>query len=276
MEAGRIKKMNIILKTLIVSIFFIPAIFPGVCLGITAGALKGMMDRGEKITIVDIRSLESFREGHIYGAINIPAGIIARKPLPPIGRVIVCGNDLHRDTILKSVDDLTAKTGIQAEMLEGGFAAWEALKLPRTRKRGLKSEHFHYITYQQLKNASAINHDIVLVDLRSSSEEEKQVSSEMTSNSIQELTDLPDKFPGLKVITPSNKDGKFSSAVLSGIVQSGNSRIHILIDMGDGKAEKTARRLKAAGRNQVSILTGGERTLQMDGQPVTKILETGN
>ena len=191
--------MNSILKTLIVSIFFIPAILPGVCLGITAGALKGMMDKGEKITIVDIRSLESFREGHIYGAINIPAGIIARKPLPPIGRVIVCGDDFHRDTILKSVDDLTAKTGIQAEMLEGGFAAWEALKLPRTRKRGLESEHFHYITYQQLKNASAINHDIVLVDLRSSSEEEKQDLSETPAVSIEGLTSLSNKFRDLKL-----------------------------------------------------------------------------
>ena len=34
--------------------------------------LKGMMDRGENISIIDVRAPEDYAKGHIPGAVNLP------------------------------------------------------------------------------------------------------------------------------------------------------------------------------------------------------------
>ena len=275
--------MKNVLKGLVINMVFVLAVLPDVGLGITVEAFKGMLDHGDEVTIIDIRPRVSYTEGHIPGAINIPAGIIARKLLPPIGRVIVCGDGIRTDLTLKSVEDLNAKAGIQADVLEGGFAAWEALSLPSTQRRGVKRERFRYITYQELNKASANNRDIVLVDIRSSGEAEKHTASELPALSVEGLSDLSEKFPGVEIVTLDRRDlgsdskaGDISIAALTGIKASRHNRVYVLIDRGDGKAEKVARRLHAAGIKQVVILVGGESILQRDGQPGFKTEVTGN
>ena len=95
--------MKNMLKCFAITIMFTLVVSPQAALGIEAGALKELLDQGEKVTIIDIRSLKLYTENHIRGSINIPAGIIARKPLPPIGRVVVCGDGLRIDITLKAV-----------------------------------------------------------------------------------------------------------------------------------------------------------------------------
>ena len=269
MEARGVTQMKNVLKGLVISIVFILAVLPEVCFGITVEALKEMLDQGDKVTIIDIRSRVFYTECHIPGAINIPAGIIARKPLPPIGRVIACGDGIDKEQTLEAVRTLDEKAGIQADLLEGGFAAWEALNLPSTRRRGVKRERFRYITYQKLKKVSANNRDIVLVDIRGSCEVKKQTSSEMSAISVENLSNLSEKFPGVEIITLDRRN------LRSGI-KAGHNRVYVLIDRGDGKAEKAARRLHAAGIKQVVILAGGERILQREGRSGLKTIESRN
>ena len=283
MEARGVTQMKNVLKGLVINMVFVLAVLPDVGLGITVEAFKGMLDHGDEVTIIDIRPRVSYTEGHIPGAINIPAGIIARKLLPPIGRVIVCGDGIDKGEALEAVRTLNEKAGIQADLLEGGFAAWEALNLPSTKRRGVKRERFRYITYQELKKASANNRDIVLVDIRSSGEVERHTASELPALSVEGLSDLSEKFPGVEIVTLDRRDlgsdskaGDISIAALTGIKASRHNRVYVLIDRGDGKAEKVARRLHAAGIKQVVILVGGERILQREGRSGLKTIESRN
>src|SRR4030043_401175 len=84
---------------------------------------------GEQVTIIDIRALELYREGHIPGAINMPATIISKKKLPPLGTVVVYGDGIRTDLTNGAAEALNAMSGIEAVMLDGGFSAWESLNL---------------------------------------------------------------------------------------------------------------------------------------------------
>ncbi|MFA6632453.1 MAG: hypothetical protein WCU90_09150, partial [Kiritimatiellia bacterium] len=43
--------------------------------------------------------------------------------------------------------------------------------------------------------------------------------------------------------------------------------LYVLIDAGDGAAERTAQALKAAGISRVAILAGGETIIRRKGEP---------
>lgn len=268
METGGVKKMKNILVGSMVGILLALAVMPGVCHGITGEELKVMLGQDEAVTIIDIRDRGLYTEGHIPGAINIPSGIIESKQLPPIGRVIVCGDGIRNDLTLKALDALNSKEGIQAEMLEGGFAAWEALNFPNTGRIGVKRELFRSITYQEFQKASADNSHLVLVDMRRWNGEEDRNESEAN------LSDLSGKFPGLEILTLENrggdsggKNGDIPIAAIVGHRGPRHDRIYVLIDSGGGEAERLARRLHAAGITEIAILLGGEEALKREGRP---------
>jgi rhodanese-related sulfurtransferase len=236
----------------------------GVCQGhgATVADLQKRLAEGKPVTIIDVRPNELYRNGHIEGAINIPANLLPAKKLPALGQVIVCAEGLGRDKVEESVSCLNGKTGIQAEALDGGFAAWETAQGGNTRPMGLQSESLIHITYDQLKTTKMT--DVVLVDLRRNSLSTRQSVNSATNVSEAALTDLSKEFPGA-VISPS----PFS---LAGAKQSSANRresapLLVLIDTGNGIAEETARSLQANGYRRVVILAGGEQTLARQGQP---------
>jgi rhodanese-related sulfurtransferase len=265
--------MKNMLKCFAITVIFTLVISPQAALGIEAGALKEMLDQGEKVTIIDIRSLKLYAANHIRGAINIPAGIITRKPLPPIGRVIVCGDGIRQDITLKAVEELNTRPGIQAEPLAGGFAAWQTLNLPGSRSPGMKSEALRYITYEELCNASEGNQNMVLVDMRLAVKKKVKTGRDTAAGDNPNLSDLSEKFPDLEVITLDRKNTNYSTkgdeislSKFSGTKRGGDDKVYVLIDSGDGKSEDVARRLYGSGLNQVVILIGGERILQREGR----------
>lgn len=232
---------------------------------ITPESFKEMMEQDDKVTIIDVRGTGIYSQGHIPGAINIPSSIIAMKRLPSIGDVIVYGDGIRIDLTVAAVDELNTRTGIQAEMLEGGFAAWVALNLSTTHKAGLGKIRFRYLTYHDLEKAAAHNPDIVLVDLRT--------KTDSTQASPETLTDLSEKFPGRHIIRPDRKRGAagkqwdIASSILKGKKGSHHRYHYVIIDNGDGEGQKVASRLFAAGVKRVAILIGGEQILRRDGQP---------
>jgi rhodanese-related sulfurtransferase len=265
--------MKNMLKGFAITIIFILVILSETSFGIEVGALKEMLDRGEKVTIVDIRSLNLYTENHIRDAINISAGIIARKPLPPIGRVIVYGDGIRKDITSRAVEALNSKTGIQAELLAGGFAAWQSLNLPSTQSPGMKNERLRYITYEELRRASEGNQNMVLVDIRPAGKKKNKAEQKLSTDDNRNSFDLVEKFPDLEVISLDPKDPGLSTkskeisiAELSGLKKSGHTKVYVLVDRGDGKSEKVARRLYGSGIKQVTILVGGEKILQKEGQ----------
>jgi len=236
----------------------------GVCQGhgATVAELQQRMADGASVTIIDVRPNELFRNGHIEGAINIPASLLPAKTLPALGQVVVCAEGLGRDKVEDSVSCLNKKTGIQAEALEGGFAAWETARGGNTRTMGLQPESLVHITYDQLKTAKMT--EVVLVDLRRASPAVRQSVNSSTNASEAPLTDLGKEFPGAR-ISPS--PFSIPATRQSNVTGRESAPLLVLIDTGNGTAEDTARSLKANGYHRVVILAGGERTLERQGQP---------
>lgn len=91
----------------------------------TVKDLKAMIDRGEEITVLDVRSPMEFKMGHVPGAINLPLGSApANAPaLDPASKVaIICHSGMRSSVACKSL----AGTYPSALNVEGGTAAWQA------------------------------------------------------------------------------------------------------------------------------------------------------
>lgn len=94
--------------------------------------LKTRLDWGEPaLTIVDVRSLETFNAGHIQGAISLPMDVLVTR----IGQTIETSRDIY---IYGETDEETAQAANQlrdagytnvAEVI-GGVAAWKAVGYP--------------------------------------------------------------------------------------------------------------------------------------------------
>lgn len=218
---------------------------------------------GEKITFVDVRAKVLFQQGHIPGAINVPAALVPAKQLPPVGRVVVYDDGLGRDTATAAMNALNQKTGITAEVLDGGFATWESARATTTKAAGMKPEETQFITYADLNEVQSDH--VVLVDLRKEPAQLRQASAAAQPAAPPEpLTDLRQQFTKVRGITRSPFD-------LPQTRQSGAGNpappLLVLIDNGDGSAQAMARTLKANGVTRYAILAGGEQILARQGQP---------
>lgn len=237
---------------------------PEMAFAISPQQLQEMMGNGEQVTIIDIRALDVYRDGHIPGAISMPVTIISKKRLPALGSVIVYGDGIRADLTLDAVNTLNTMTGIQADMLEGGFSAWESLNLPTTQAGGFREERLAYLAYGELEKVAAASPDAVLVDMRSRPEQGGTDSA---------LTDLSAVLPGLNIIRLNRKprtEGRewdISAITRRGSDDTRYRWLYILIDDGDGEAENVVRSLKAAGIRRAAILTGGEQILRRGGSP---------
>jgi rhodanese-related sulfurtransferase len=227
---------------------------------ITPAELERELAAPNPPTVIDVRATEVFSAGHINNAINVPASLCAQKTLPRLGRVIVYG-DGFGDAEKKALEALNAKPGIQAELLAGGYSAWETEQRTTTGNRGLNPEKPQYVTYAQLQDTMS---NVVLVDLRKAPAKKKTAGSNAKASQDEAgpLTDLTKAFPG-KPITTSPHALPENSAKAAATAA---PPILVLIDNGDGTALQTARELKAQGNTRVVILAGGELTIARQGQ----------
>jgi rhodanese-related sulfurtransferase len=233
-------------------------------LAITPDELQKELARPNPPTVIDVRPVELFSQGHIHNAINIPASLCPQKTLPRLGRVIVYG-DGFTGAEQKALDALNAKPGIQTELLAGGYSAWETEQRATTGNRGLSPEKVQYITYAQLKDTTS---NVVLVDLRKQPAAKKKSAGDAAKGASEEapapLTDLATAFPGKPVTQsphqlPAKANGKAAAAP-------GTPPLLVLIDNGDGSAQETARQLRAQGNTRVLILAGGEAIIARQGE----------
>jgi len=227
--------------------------------------VQRLLDAGERITFVDLRGKVQFQKGHIPGAINIPAALVSSKQLPPLGRVVVYDDGLGRDTATAAMNALNQKTGITAEVLDGGFATWESARATTTKAAGMTPEETPFITYADL--SAAQNEDVVLVDLRQEPVQLRQASSAVPPAAPPEpLTDLPQQFTKVRGITRSPFD--LPQTRQSNAGSAARPPLLVLIDNGDGDgaAQDMARQLKANGVTRFAILVGGEKILARQGQ----------
>lgn len=223
--------------------------------------IQRRLNAGEKLVFVDLRSTDFFQKGHLPGAINVPFAILADKRLPKLGKVVVYDDGLGGDQAEAARPVLNQKPGIQAEVLDGGYAAWIGSKGSTTTAAGMTKEEIPMITYQKLKSVST--DDLVLVDLRTPAGSASTGPALKSTEPATPLTDLRSEFPGAAVTksafaVPSTRKSTTPGA--------GGGPLLVLVDNGDGAAEQTARALKANGIARFVILVGGEQALARQGQ----------
>jgi rhodanese-related sulfurtransferase len=247
----------------------ISATFAAILLAMVAGNVRAMSveeflvrtgnDRG--VTVIDIRAQALFAQSHIPNAINIPASVLERKRLPPLGSVVVYGDGIDEAALQRSLDLLNSKRGIQAEGLDGGFAAWLSSQSVSQEKQGIELASSHDLTFQQLETLAKTDPSLVLVDMR-------------TLDNRISLRDVFGDVSVLKVGLNTRGQGNVYASVARAILRQStarSSKLFVLVDDGDGSARDVVHRLHAASLKRVAVLTGGELALRSRGQVTEEV-----
>ncbi len=237
---------------------------------IGAKATHRLWAKGEKITLIDVRSRRDFKDGHIPGAINVPMVVVREKRLPPLGRAIVVGDGIDQAATMEAAQVLNGKPGISAEVMEGGYLAWEALGYPTTRPFGTHEETQPYISYDKLAKIAKVNQDVVILDVRTQNHHAN--AGHGGKETLAAPVDLEAEFPGVPVVSLGRKRSvpgartTMSTQAAQYRLKKDGSTLYVLIDSGDGSAKATLRRLKAMGITRYAVLAGGEIAVKRHGR----------
>lgn len=92
-------------------------------------ALDAMLRAGEAL-VIDVREADEFAAGHIPGALNVPLSTFQPSRLPTgDGRKLVL-NCLGGKRSAMALDQCSMAQEVVDTHLAGGFAAWQAARLP--------------------------------------------------------------------------------------------------------------------------------------------------
>ncbi len=92
-------------------------------------------DGGQGIAVLDVRTDDEWRRGHVPGSLHRFAGELARGASPPVARevpvAVICGSG-YRSNVAASI--LAARGYTQLINVPGGMDAWQAAGLPEARE----------------------------------------------------------------------------------------------------------------------------------------------
>ncbi len=241
---------------------------------VTPAELQALLAAGERVALIDLRPQAAYEAGTLPDAMRMSAREAARKPLR--GRVVFFDDGLGGAAAADAAVLLAEKNAdVQADSLAGGFAAWSAMGGQTSERKGLRPAHQRYVTYQELAGDLADpSGTVVLLDVRPERKEAGMPAAAATGQAVaasESPVDLAAEFPRLAATrtlprpadAPSTQRGPGRAAAAA----PGTTPLYVLIDAGDGTAERTARRLRAAGVARVVILAGGESAIRRKGAP---------
>lgn len=88
--------------------------------------LQGLMKEATGLWLVDVRSPAAFEQGHIEGAVNIPADTLTTKRLPKQKSVVLVDDSLGLRRARQAAEHLAAVGMEKLFILDGGLVAWQA------------------------------------------------------------------------------------------------------------------------------------------------------
>ncbi|MDP0500162.1 MAG: rhodanese-like domain-containing protein [Verrucomicrobiota bacterium JB022] len=253
---------------------------------LTVEELADAIVAGDAPVVIDLRPTTLYQQGHIPGAISIPLPLLAQRQLPPFGEVVVYADGFGRQDAAEAVRLLSQKKGIEPDLLEGGYAAWQTRSGVTTEPKGMTQESPPTISYQELQGA--LGEDVVIYDLRASaSARPLRASAVAGTTSAPEPESLSQHFPQAQVRrgnplqdvagrasrpAPLRASASQATTASNPLLKSGGSAaspLIVLVDDDNQSAVETARQLRAAGYERVAVLAGGETILQYDGRSGT-------
>jgi rhodanese-related sulfurtransferase len=100
----------------------------------TVDDVKGMLDRGEKFILIDVREESEFARDHLPGAIHLGKGIIERDieqrvPDTNAKLVLYCGGGFRSALAADSLQKMGYTNVIS---MDGGIREWRAKQFPLT------------------------------------------------------------------------------------------------------------------------------------------------
>lgn len=248
------------------------------CAAVTPAELRNRLTRGDRITLIDLRPRDAYEAGTLPNAVRMTAREATQKPLT--GEVIFFDDGTGPNLARRAAAQLAEVNGnVSADILAGGYAAWCDAGGQTSEAKGLRPALTRYVSYQQVTGEMTEDAaDIVLVDLRpepprapaatvAGGETEAGAPAAATA---QPRLDLASELPGYNITRTipgtQPRRGTLSATATTGEAQT-VPPLYVLIDAGDGAAERTAQTLRAAGISRVAILAGGETIIRRKGEP---------
>ena len=98
-------------------------------------SVKGQMDRGEKLVLIDVREESEYARDHLPGAIHLGKGIIerdieARVPDLDTPMILYCGGGFRSALAADNLQKMGYKRVIS---MDGGIREWREKGFPLTR-----------------------------------------------------------------------------------------------------------------------------------------------
>ena len=105
---------------------------------VTVEGVKKDMDAGRNFVLLDVRTSEEFKAGHLPKAINIPRGVLEfmigkHYPQKDVGIVLYCRTDARSALCAKTLSDM-GYTNVKN--LKGAFKAWGEAGYPIYNRHG--------------------------------------------------------------------------------------------------------------------------------------------
>ena len=247
------------------------------CAAVTPAELRDRLARSDRITLIDLRSRDAYEAGTLPNAIRMTAREATQKPLT--GEVIFFDDGTGPNLARRAAAQLAeANSNVSADALAGGYAAWCDAGGQTSEAKGLRPALTRYVSYQEVTGDMTEDAaDIVLVDLRPAPPRapaaalaaDPETGTTPAATALPRL-DLASELPGYS-ITRTIPGTRPQRGTLAATATPGEAQtvppLYVLIDAGDGTAERTAQTLRAAGISRVAILAGGETIIRRKGEP---------
>ena len=248
------------------------------CAAVTPTELRDRLARGDRVTLIDLRPRDAYEAGTLPNAIRMTAREATQKPLT--GEVIFFDDGTGPNLARRAAAQLAeANSNVSADALAGGYAAWCDAGGQTSEAKGLRPTLTRYVSYQEVTGDMTEDAaDIVLVDLRPApprapaaalaAGEGTEASATPAATALPRL-DLASELPGYSITRtiPGTRPQRGTLAIPAANEAQTVPPLYVLIDAGDGTAERTAQTLRAAGISRVAILAGGETIIRRKGEP---------
>lgn len=240
---------------------------------LTPQEVQAALVAGENIALIDLRPQNAYDQGTLPDALRMSVREALEKKFT--GKVIFFDNGLSVNHARRAADTFT-KAGKAAAELAGGYAAWRAIGLATSERGGISPRLEHYVSYQDLTGALLEDaDDIVLIDVRTKA---PPVSAALATTAAGDdppsaathapaPLDLAAEFPAYRVTRKPAAINASGQLLLAAAPEPDPVQpLHIVIDSGDGQAEKQAAQLRSAGYTRVAVLAGGEVIIRRKGE----------